>query len=222
MMPEEETNLTSSMTDIAYMINCKTLPYDHAFKLSNQITMVLPWLNDNLQNGIHMLHGPHAGHGWERSTDDTIFLSKRTRLILRIPKTHIDRAKKLEGVTLKISNDTLVVGKSYEKPFTETRDLFSKFVIVDKGINEEQFLEKINNELQQNGVSLHKTICGKTNTLEINNKKKSTRSLMLPGLSKQQSILIQDKGLGEGRIFGCGLFVPHKSIDAVANFKDDG
>ena len=105
-MPEEETNLTSSMTDIAYMINCKTLPYDHAFKLSNQITMVLPWLNDNLQNGIHMLHGPHAGHGWERSTDDTIFLSKRTRLILRIPKTHIDRAKKLEGVTLKISNDT--------------------------------------------------------------------------------------------------------------------
>ena len=44
---------------------------------------------------------------------------------------------------------------------------------------------------------------------------------MLPGLSKQQSILIQDKGLGEGRIFGCGLFVPHKSIDAVANFKDD-
>ena len=220
-MPEEETNLTSSMTDIAYMINCKTLPYDHAFKLSNQITMVLPWLNDNLQNGIHMLHGPHAGHGWERSTDDTIFLSKRTRLILRIPKTHIDRAKKLEGVTLKISNDTLVVGKSYEKPFTETRDLFSKFVIVDKGINEEQFLEKINNELQQNGVSLHKTICGKTNTLEINNKKKSTRSLMLPDLSKQQSILIQDKGLGEGRIFGCGLFVPHKSIDAVANFKDD-
>ena len=220
-MPEEETNLTSSMTDIAYMINCKTLPYDHAFKLSNQITMVLPWLNDNLQNGIHMLHGPHAGHGWERSTDDTIFLSKRTRLILRIPKTHIDRAKKLEGVTLKISNDTLVVGKSYEKPFTVTRDLFSKFVIVDKGINEEQFLEKINNELQQNGVSLHNTICGKTNTVEINNKKKSTCSLMLPGLSKQQSILIQDKGLGEGRIFGCGLFVPHKSIDAVANFKDD-
>ena len=220
-MPEEKTNLTSSMTDIAYMINCKTLPYDHAFKLSNQITMVLPWLNDNLQNGIHMLHGPHAGHGWERSTDDTIFLSKRTRLILRIPKTHIDQAKNLEGVTLKISNDTLVVGKSYEKPFTVTRDLFSKFVIVDEGIDEEQFLEKINNELQQNRISLHKTICGKTNTLEINNKKKSTRSLMLPGLSKQQSILIQDKGLGEGRIFGCGLFVPHKSIDAVANFKDD-
>jgi len=220
-MPEEKTNLTSSMTDIAYMINCKTLPYDHAFELSNQITMVLPWLNDNLQNGIHMLHGPHAGHGWERSTDDTIFLSKRTRLILRIPKTHIDQAKKLEGVTLKISNDTLVVGKSYEKPFAVTRDLFSKFVIVDEGIDEEQFLEKINNELQQNRISLHKTICGKTNTLEINNKKKSTRSLMLPGLSKQQSILIQDKGLGEGRIFGCGLFVPHKSIDAVANFKDD-
>ena len=211
MMPEEKTNLTSSMTDIAYMINCKTLPYDHAFELSNQITMVLPWLNDNLQNGIHMLHGPHAGHGWERSTDDTIFLSKRTRLILRIPKTHIEPAKKLEGATLKILNDTLVVGTSYEKPFVATRDLFSKFVIVDKKISEEQFLEKTNNELQQNGIPMNSAICGKTNTLKINHEKTSTRSLMLPGLSKQQSILIQDKGLGEGRIFGCGLFVPHKS-----------
>ena len=68
---------------------------------------------------------------------------------------------------------------------------------------------------------MNSAICGKTNTLKINHEKTSTRSLMLPGLSKQQSILIQDKGLGEGRIFGCGLFVPHKSIDAVANFKDD-
>ena len=221
MVPEEETNITSSMTDIAYMINCKTLPYDHAFELSNQITKILPWLNDNLQNGMHMLHGPHAGHGWERSTDEIIFLSKRIRLILRIPKTYIDHAKKLEGVELKILGNTLSVGQSFEKPFLAAKDLFSKFVIADVQISEEQFLEDIMNELEEYGVNAEKAICGKTNTFTINGKHKSTRSLMIPGLSKKHSLVLQDKGIGKGRIFGCGLFLPHKSTDAVENFKEE-
>ena len=28
-------------------------------------------------------------------------------------------------------------------------------------------------------------------------------------------------GIGDGRIFGCGIFLPHKSIDAVSGFKED-
>ena len=220
-MIQEEAIFTSTMTDIAYTVDCKTLPYDHAFELSSQVTKILPWLMDDPQNGIHMLHGPDAGNGWMRSTDDIIFLSKRTRLIIRIAKSNIEKVRKLEGGKIKISDSTLLIGKSYEKPIVATKDLFSKFVMVDDGINEEQFLEIVSDELQKNGVSLNNVICGKTNILEINNEKKCTRSLMLAGLSRQQSLSLQDKGLGEGRIFGCGLFIPHKSIDAVANFKDD-
>ena len=44
---------------------------------------------------------------------------------------------------------------------------------------------------------------------------------MIADLSKESSILLQDLGVGAGRIFGCGIFLPHKSIDAVANFKED-
>ena len=28
-------------------------------------------------------------------------------------------------------------------------------------------------------------------------------------------------GVGTGRLYGCGIFLPHKSLDAVANFKED-
>ncbi|MED5430397.1 MAG: type I-MYXAN CRISPR-associated protein Cas6/Cmx6 [Pseudomonadota bacterium] len=220
-MQENKPIFTSSMIDIAYTVDCKTLVYDHAFELSNQITNILPWLKDNKQNGIHMLHGPDAGNGWVRSTADTIFLSKRTRLIIRISKKNIELAKKLEGVKLKVFDDNIIVGKSYEKPLIAARDLFSKFVMIDNNITEEKFLELSNNELEKNGLSLNNAICGKTHTLEINKKTIYTRSIMLPSLSKQQSLIMQEMGLGDGRIFGCGLFVPHKSIDAVSNFKEE-
>ena len=41
------------------------------------------------------------------------------------------------------------------------------------------------------------------------------RSLMIDGLDVTESVLLQQQGLGDGRKFGCGLFLPHKGIDAV-------
>ena len=39
---------------------------------------------------------------------------------------------------------------------------------------------------------------------------------MLHDLKLEQSALLQQVGLGEHRKLGCGIFVPHKSIAAVA------
>ena len=58
-------------------------------------------------------------------------------------------------------------------------------------------------------------------TINLEGKNNYTRSLMLAGLSKQDSITLQDVGIGRGRVFGCGIFLPYKSIDAVDNFKDE-
>ena len=44
---------------------------------------------------------------------------------------------------------------------------------------------------------------------------------MIADLSKENSVLLQDAGLGDGRIYGCGIFLPHKSVDAVSGFKED-
>ena len=86
IVTENKAVFSSLMTDIAYMVDCKTLVYDHAYELSNQITKILPWLKDDEQNGIHMLHGPDAGNGWIRSTDDTIFSMYHDTPILLVEK----------------------------------------------------------------------------------------------------------------------------------------
>ena len=65
----------SAMVDVAFRIDCKTLPYDHAYELSQAITKSMPWLLEDKLNGIHTLHGPESGNGWVRSEDEEIFLS---------------------------------------------------------------------------------------------------------------------------------------------------
>jgi len=44
---------------------------------------------------------------------------------------------------------------------------------------------------------------------------------MIADLSKKESIRLQEEGVGDQRLYGCGIFLPHKSIDAVSNFKED-
>mgnify|MGYP005999013725 FL=1 len=80
MWEEEEQvqlNDTSKMIDVTFRIDCKTLPYDHAYALSNEITKNMPWLLENKLTGIHTLHGPESGNGWVRSEKEEIFLSPK-------------------------------------------------------------------------------------------------------------------------------------------------
>ena len=220
---EEELQLkdTSRMIDVAFRIECKTLPYDHACDLSNEITKNLPWLLDDQLTGIQTLHGPESGNGWVRSEKEEIFLSKRTRLILRIPRGDIDKERELENIEINVLGNNIKIGKSTTKTFLIVRDLISRFVLCDKDETEEEFLLGVKKELLNHGVSIKKAICGKAKSLTINGKSKITRSLMIADLSKENSVLLQDTGVGTGRIYGCGIFLPHKSIDAVSGFKED-
>jgi hypothetical protein len=41
-------------------------------------------------------------------------------------------------------------------------------------------------------------------------------SLMLHDIDLMQSMILQERGLGLHRGYGCGIFIPHKSIKEVA------
>ncbi len=181
----------------------------------------MPWLSENGLTGIQTLHGPDSGNGWTRSENEEIFLSKRTRLVIRVPKPDFKKACDLEGKTLKVLGNDIEIGKASKKPFLVVRDLICRFVLTDEDLDESQFLQYVTKEFEEHQIQIRKAICGKTKSFTVDGDKKFTRSLMIANLSKENSIKLQDVGVGIGRIFGCGIFLPHKSIDAVANFKED-
>jgi len=211
----------SDMAELSFSVNCRELPYDHAYELSSEILNLIPQIKNDKRNSIQTLHGPMSGNGWVRPDSENIPLSKRAKLIMRINKNQIDDIKDIEGKEIKLFGNSLKIGISKVKNFLIVKDLFCRFVISDNKISEDDFLEKIQMELRNFNVNIKKALCGRSMTINFDKNTVYTRSLMIADLSKEESLRLQEEGVGEKKLYGCGIFLPHKSIDAVNNFKED-
>lgn len=211
------------VVDLAYAIKCPTLPVDHAHALSVGLQAALPWLEAEEYAGIHLIHGAASGNGWyrpEEGAEQLLHLSRRARLRLRVPKHRLDDARELTGQTLHIEGYTLEIGNSEVHLFTTLPTLFSRYVMTREELGEEAFMQQAVSELEALGIACRKMLCGITHTLEFPDGPVFTRSLMVADLEPEDSVRLQQVGLGEGRKIGCGLFIPHKGIKPVKN--EDG
>ena len=211
----------SEMVDLSFSVDCKELPYDHAYELSSEIIKLVPEIKNDNRNAIQTLHGPMSGNGWVRADGENIFLSKRAKLCLRVRKDHADKIREIEGKKIKLFGNTLNIGKSKMKSFLVVRDLFCRFVSCNEDLPEDSFLEEVQTELRAFRVNINKALCGQSKRISFGEKTLYTRSLMIADLTKEEAVILQEEGVGKHRLFGCGIFLPHKSIDAVSNFKED-
>ncbi len=206
------------IVDVSFVIRCPTIPLDHAHALSTELLGLLPWLGEEAGAGIHLIHGAASGNGWfrpEDATSEVLHLSRRTRMRLRVPAQRLDEVRGLSGRQLDIDGHALEVGKSDVHLLSSLPTLFARYVVTQEGTGEEQFLSEAMAALRDLGIDCRKMLCGITHTLAFPDGPVYTRSLMVADLEPEQSVQLQQAGLGEGREFGCGLFIPHKGIKAV-------
>jgi CRISPR-associated protein Cas6 len=210
------------VVDLAFRIHCPTLPLDHAHALSTQVLGVLPWLADEPYAGLHLIHGAASGNGWyrpEATANQLLHLSRRTRMRLRIPSQRLEEARRLTGTTLDIQGHALNVGEAEVFLLSNLSTLFSRYVIADPEADEDTFLQVCARELQSLGIPARKMLGGISHTLQFPDGPVHTRSLMVAELEPEHSVLLQQAGLGDGRAFGCGLFLPHKGIKPVGDSR---
>ncbi len=217
---EEEVNkqIPNSVVDLAFDIKCPCLPVDHAYALSQAIQQALPWFEQEQLAGLHLIYGPEFGNGWNRpdKPDDLLFLSRRIKLILRLPKHRIAAAQELSGMTLDIEGYSLKLGSAKEKNLIHMPVLLARHILANPDQDEESFITEIVAQIETTlGIKCRKVLCGKTHQLKWPTGNLFTRRLMIADLKPEESLLLQEQGLGEGRKMGCGLFVPHKDIKAV-------
>ncbi len=220
---QPEYVVPDDVVDIAFKVDCPTLPLDHAHALSTQVLRVLPWLADEPHAGIHLIHGAASGNGWYRpdySAHELLHLSRRTRMRLRVPGHRLDDAQRLIGQTLDIDGHPLTPGAVSVSRLSSLPTLFSRYVIDAGGADENAFLEQAAAGLQAIGIPCRKLMAGISHTMQFPEGPLHTRSLMVAELDPEQSVRLQQQGLGEGRMFGCGLFLPHKGIKAVDDSRD--
>ncbi len=219
---DEDKNLPyevpKEIIDISFKINCKQLPIDHAWELREQIRQALPWFKDCKNAGIHHIHVAESNNGWLRPDDENAVLypSRRTRMSLRIPNEYLEKAKELTNKKLSIAGQSLTFGKSKVKQLINTSIVFSRHVLSSENETEDEFLIRNAEEIKQlTGISVKKMMSGKSHTIKTPNGKLFTRHLMIADLDTEPSITIQQKGLGDERQLGCGIFLPHKGIKSL-------
>jgi len=205
--------------DLSFAIQCKRLPLDHAWALSQAIHAALPWFADERVAGVHTIHVAESGNGWMRPAEgesQLLLPSHRTRLLLRIPKHRIADSQALCGKTLDIDGYPLTIGTAKEKSLTNTSIIFARYVLSSTEEDENSFLQRMAKEVQRVAdVKVKKMMCGKNYTLSTPTGAQHTRHLMIADLDSDPSIRLQQIGLGGGRKFGCGLFMPHKGIKTL-------
>lgn len=213
-----------TVTDLSFKVDCKMVPLDHAQELSDAILEILPWMADEPQAGVHMIHGASTGNGWQRPEDDTndgcIYLSRRSRMRIRMPKHRHDDAAALVGQTIRLGEHDLTFGDFQIKKFSPLSTLFSRYVIIGENETEEAFLSRVSEEMKEMGITLRKALCGIGHQFNLAEGPVNTMSIMVADLDPQEAVTLQQQGIGEGQKMGFGLFIPHKGIKAVGDMSE--
>jgi CRISPR-associated protein Cas6 len=219
---DSHPSVPDDVVDIAYQIQCRTLPVDHAWALSEAVQRMLPWIKSEGGAGVHTVHVAESGNGWMRpeGAGALLHLSRRTRLQIRVPRHRVDDARNLVGMTLDVAGHALTVEKAMLKPLSAFPAVFSRYVVSERGQDENAFLTAMVRELGQLGIRPMKMLCGIEKTLATPDGPVRTRSLMLADLTLPESIRVQQRGLGPMRLLGCGLFLPHKDIREVGQAQE--
>ena len=227
---EEDSNdevlaFTADAVDVAFRLSGRWLPVDHACALRGAVVEVLPWLADEPGAGIHSIHGAESGNGWERPRRECgqmLPLSRRTRLLLRVPARRTDETSALCERRLDIDGCEVVTGTRQPRPLTPAGAVFARYVVDEEGGNEERFVERVASALETLSVSARKLLCGRSHRIESGQAVLFARSLLIADLGPEESLTVQCRGIGPGRLLGCGLFVPHKDIGPVRRAAGDG
>jgi CRISPR-associated protein Cas6 len=212
--PAAEQDVSGDIADAVFAISCRSLPVDHAYALSQAIQAVLPWFAEEPGAGLHLIYGAASASGWMRpeGADALLQLSQRAKLALRLPRHRLDDAAGLLGRTLQVAGWPLRVDSLSVRALSRITTLFSRCVVLADTGDEAAFLAAATGELGTLDIDPARMLCGRVTPLATPARTYQTRSLMLAGLTPEQSLALQRHGLGAERKLGCGLFIPHKDI----------
>ncbi|MHB1333777.1 MAG: type I-MYXAN CRISPR-associated protein Cas6/Cmx6 [Sulfuriferula sp.] len=196
----------AAMSDAHLELRGSRMPADHGYLLFRELLHLLPWIEDEALLGIHPIHGADSGAG-------ELILNRRTKLVVRCPADRLDELTKLNGRTIHLEQQELVIGACKIKPLSRYTPLYAHCVATGSA-DEKEFTLDIMRMLSQMSID-SRFICGRRQQVFDGHNTIFGYSLLLHNLPLEQAIHMQQQGLGAHRKLGCGIFIPHKSIAAV-------
>lgn len=199
-------SVADTLVDVVFPLRARALPRDHAQALQQALCAQWPWLLTEPLAGVHPIK---LVHGLEESA----LLSQRVRLLLRVSAARAEQLLAQTEVALSLGGEALSLGAPHLRALQPHSTLYAHRVASDTG-DEVAFMAAVAAELVELGIG-GLPVCGLHHPILVAGRRQDTFSLMLHQLAAQDSLRLQQHGLGPQRLLGCGLFVPHKSTAAV-------
>lgn len=191
------------------------LPATYSYPLYAALARELPWLHESDKVGIFPLNGNYA--------EGQVRLGPRSSLRIRLPAEDLSRIIELTGRRLKLGVGDLRVGIPRILPLRPAATLYSRFVQIKLAtpsgrVTPEAFLMSAQKQLVELGIQGRVGIpvwregprAGepKRRVLHIKGERHVGFALLVEGLTAEESLRLQEHGLGGRRKMGCGLFLP--------------
>lgn len=187
-----------TVVDLSFPIQGRTIPVDHGFALYGALSRVCPRLHDATRVGVHRIRGKYAGGA-------LLGLSSRSSLILRLPADQIPDYLALSGKRIDVDGHELRLGVPNPFLLKPVTTLYAHLVTTRNGQDEARFREEVTRQLERLGVK-GRFIVGKRKTFTVHDKQVVGYSMLVTELTAEESIALQERGVGGRRKMGCGLF----------------
>jgi CRISPR-associated endonuclease/helicase Cas3 len=208
--------VNNQTVELHFPVVGSTLPADHAYPIFGALCSKVPELHNADWLGVHSFKGTRIKPGLIR-------LARSPVLKLRLPAQHIPLVLQLAGANLNILGHEIRLGVPVVRPLRPSNMVYSRIVAVKshnaKSADDiEAFLASLHSQIEKMGVRCQVLL--EPSTQEHDDEKYARRivkirdvtipgyGVLLSGLNPEDSLVLQSRGLGGRRKFGCGLFSP--------------
>ncbi|MDQ3666485.1 MAG: type I-MYXAN CRISPR-associated protein Cas6/Cmx6 [Acidobacteriota bacterium] len=208
--------------DLSFRIIGNEIPADHAYALYSSLSRLQPALHQAAWLAVHPINGTPSKVG-------TLKLTRSSRLRFRLPIDSVPALIPLAGKRLPLvggpSISMIHIGVPEVNTLRPSATLHSRCVTIKVSEVENKEIE-VDRDMFLKATRKRLAECGINGTVEIEQsldergRERSRRvvriknrivvgyAVTVKDLSDEDSLMLQEKGLGGRRRMGCGIFVP--------------
>jgi CRISPR-associated protein Cas6 len=214
-----------SHVDLCFTVK-GSLPLDHGYALYGALSRAVPALHGNGACGVHRIGG-------ERAKEGHLELTAKSRLRLRVPEREVAHYIGLSGERLEVAGHVVEVLFPRVEALAPAANLAARIVTFkgaaprereggaggkEHGPTPEEFLATCRAHLEAMEIKGEPALVAAARepwigkplrrVLDVKGRKIVGYAMQVAGLTAEESIRLQEEGLGGRRRMGCGLFMP--------------
>jgi CRISPR-associated protein Cas6 len=199
------------------------LPYDHGYLMYRAVAGIVPWVAEPAQVDLAIVPIQGSAHG------GFLHLTSVSRLAFRLDADDVERLLPLSDRSLVVEAAVLRLGRPTEYRLRPVPGLASPFVATEHYRHSDEVLEWLKAEFLALDIRAVPSLRLRRDRRGASPAEPSRRSFDCPyarhnrqiddrsvvgwevqvfGLAPEESLKLQERGVGPGRRYGCGVFTP--------------